>query len=82
MILSFVALRKPPENAAAPSFAASSDFQLQLAEAAAGQDPSETTVAVAKAFVEDQRFGMSDSRSITNQAAGIERDLPRTDIVS
>ena len=56
MILSFVALRKPPENAAAPSFAASSDFQLQLAEAAAGQDPSETTVAVAKAFVEDQRF--------------------------
>jgi hypothetical protein len=56
MILSFVALRNPPENAALPTLAALSDFQLQLAEAAAGPDPSGRTVAVAKAFVDEERF--------------------------
>src|SRR3981189_1552213 len=56
MILNFVALRKPPESAAPTTLATLSDFQRQLAEAAAGPDPSGRTVAVAKAFVDEERF--------------------------
>ena len=56
MILSFVALRSPPDNPAPASLATSSDFQLQLAEAASGPDQSGRTVAIAKEFVDDERF--------------------------
>ena len=56
VILSFVALRKPPENTAPPTLAAVSDFQQQLAAAAGGPDPSGRAVAVAQAFVDEQRF--------------------------